>query len=332
MDLSTKYLGLELPHPFMPGASPLVDDLDTVRRLEDAGASAIVMNSLFEEQVIYEQETAAHFMDDPAYSSAEAQTYFPEPERLSFGPEEYLQKLLRVVEAVDLPVIGSLNGTTKGRWLEFAKLIQDTGAAALELNIYALPTDPEESAAEIEGRTVDIVREVKNSISVPLAIKLSPYYTAPVHLAKCLEVAGADGLVLFNRFYQPDIDPEELEISRSLRLSSSADLLLRLRWLAILSGRVQVDFAVTGGIHTPIDAIKATMAGADAIQMTSALLRNGPEYLSIVRRGVATWLIEHDYDSLAQARGSMNHLRSPDPAGYERANYMDILKSWKADA
>jgi len=271
-------------------------------------------------------------MDDPAYSSAEAQTYFPEPERLSFGPEEYLQKLLRVVEAVELPVIGSLNGTTKGRWLEFAKLIQDTGAAALELNIYALPTDPEESAAEIEGRTVDIVREVKNSISVPLAIKLSPYYTAPVHLAKCLEVAGADGLVLFNRFYQPDIDPEELEISRSLRLSSSDDLLLRLRWLAILSGRVQVDFAVTGGIHTPIDAIKATMAGADAIQMTSALLRNGPEYLSIVRRGVATWLIEHDYDSLAQARGSMNHLRSPDPAGYERANYMDILKSWKADA
>jgi dihydroorotate dehydrogenase (fumarate) len=332
MDLSTKYLGLELPHPFMPGASPLVDDLDTVRRLEDAGASAIVMNSLFEEQVIYEQESAARFMEDPSYSFAEAQTYFPDPEPLSFGPEEYLQKLLRVVEAVDLPVIGSLNGTTKGRWLEFAKLIQDTGAAALELNIYALPTDPEESAAEIEGRTVDIVREVKNSISIPLAVKLSPYYTAPVHLAKCLEVAGADGLVIFNRFYQPDIDPEKLEISRSLRLSSSDDLLLRLRWLAILSGRISLDFAVTGGIHTPIDAIKATMAGADAIQMTSALLNNGPEYLSIVRRGVATWLIEHDYDSLAQARGSMNHLRSPDPAGYERANYMDILKSWKAGA
>ena len=229
-------------------------------------------------------------------------------------------------------MIGSLNGTTKGRWLEFAKLIQDTGAAGLELNIYALPTDPEESAGEIEGRTVDIVREVKNSISIPLAVKLSPYYTAPVHLAKSLEIAGADGLVIFNRFYQPDIDAEELEVSRSLHLSTSADLLLRLRWLAIFSGTIQVDLAVTGGVHTPLDAIKATMAGANAIQMTSALLKNGPEFLSMVRRGVATWLIEHDYDSLAQARGSMNHLRSPDPAGYERANYMDILKSWKAEA
>ena len=331
MDLSTKYLGLELPHPFMPGASPLVDDLDTVRRLEDAGGAAIVMNSLFEEQVIYEQESAAHFMDDPAYSFAEAQTYFPEPEPLSFGPEEYLHKLLRVVEAVNLPVIGSLNGTTKGRWLEFAKLIEDAGAAALELNVYALPTNPEESAAEIESRTVEIVREVRKSISIPLAVKLSPFYTAPVHFAKCLEVAGAEGLVVFNRFYQPDIDPEELEVIRALHLSTSEDLLLRLRWLAILSGRIEVDLAVTGGVHTPMDAIKATMAGADAIQLTSALLKNGPEYLALVRRGVATWLIEHEYDSLAQARGSMNHLRSPDPAGYERANYMDILKSWKAD-
>jgi len=227
MDLSTKYLGLDLPHPFMPGASPLVDDLDTVRRLEDAGAAAIVMNSLFEEQVVYEQETAAHFMEDPSYSFAEAQTYFPDPEPLSFGPEEYLQKLVRVVDAVDLPVIGSLNGTTKGRWLEFARLIQDTGAAGLELNVYALPTNPEESAAEIESLTVDIVREVKNSISIPLAVKLSPYYTAPVHFAKCLEAAGADGLVIFNRFYQPDIDAEELEIARSLHLSTSSDLLLR---------------------------------------------------------------------------------------------------------
>lgn len=330
MDLSTRYLGLDLPHPFMPGASPLVDDLDTVRRLEDAGAAAIVMNSLFEEQVVYEQESAAHFMENPAYSFAEAQTYFPEPEPLSFGPEEYLQKLLRVVDAVDLPVIGSLNGTTKGRWLEFARLIEDTGAAALELNIYALPTNREESSENIEGRTAEIVKEVKESISIPLSVKLSPFYTAPVHFAKRLEESGADGLVLFNRFYQPDIDPEELEILRSLRLSSSSDLLLRLRWLAIFSGRVDLDLAVTGGIHTPIDAIKATMAGANAIQMTSALLLNGPEYLAIVRRGVATWLIEHDYDSLAQARGSMNHLRSPDPAAYERANYMDILKSWKS--
>ena len=331
MDLSTQYLGLDLPHPFMPGASPLVDDLDTVRRLEDAGASAIVMNSLFEEQVVYEQEATAHFIDQPAYSFAEAQTYLPEPEHLSFGPEEYLQKLFRVVEAVDIPVIGSLNGTTKGRWLEYAGLIEDAGAKALELNVYAIPTNPEESAAEIESRTVDIVREIKQSISIPLSVKLSPFYTALAHFAKCLEVAKADGLVLFNRFYQPDIDPEELEVTRFLHLSSSADLLLRLRWLAILSGRTEMDLAITGGVHTPIDAIKAIMTGADAVQMTSALLKNGPEYLAIVRRGVATWLIEHDYDSLAQARGSMNLERSPDPAAYERANYMDILKSWKAD-
>lgn len=331
MDLSTRYLGLDLPHPFMPGASPMVDDLDTVKRLEDAGAAAIVMNSLFEEQVVYEQVSVSHYMEDPAYSFAEALSYFPEAETVSFGPEEYLQKLFRVVEAVNVPVIGSLNGTTKGRWLEYARLIEQTGADALELNVYALPTDPQQSAAEIESRTVEVVREVRKSISIPLAVKLSPYYTSPAHFAKCLESAGADGLVLFNRFYQADIDVEELEVARSLRLSNPSDLLLRLRWLAILSGQINVSFAVTGGVHSPVDAIKAIMTGADAVQMVSVLLKNGPEYLSLIRRGVATWLIEHDYDSLAQARGSMNHQRCPDPAGYERANYMDILQSWKAE-
>ena len=331
MDLSTRYLGFDLPHPFMPGASPMVDDLDTVKRLEDAGAAAIVMNSLFEEQIVYEQVSLSHYMEDPAYSFAEALSYFPEADTVSFGPEEYLQKLFKVVEAVHIPVIGSLNGTTKGRWLEYARLIEQTGADALELNVYALPTDPSESAAEIESRTVEVVKEVKQSISIPLAVKLSPYYTSPAHLAKCLEAAGADGLVLFNRFYQADIDVEELEVARSLQLSNPSDLLLRLRWLAILSGQIAVSFAVTGGVHSPIDAIKAIMTGAHAVQMVSALLKNGPEYLAMIRRGVATWLIEHDYDSLAQARGSMNHQRCPDPAGYERANYMDILQSWKAE-
>lgn len=331
MDLSTRYLGFDLPHPFMPGASPLVDELDTVRLLEDAGAAAIVMNSLFEEQIVYEQVSVASYVDDPAYSFAEAQTYFPEPELLSFGPEEYLEKLRRVVQAVAVPVIGSLNGTTKGRWLEYARLIEQAGADALELNVYALPTEPQESAAEIESRTVDIVKEVKRSISIPLAVKLSPYYTAPVHFARCLEAAGADGLVLFNRFYQPDIDVEELEVARTLRLSDSSELLLRLRWLAIMSGQIGMSFAVSGGVHTPLDAVKAIMTGADAVQMVSALLKNGPDYLAMVRRAVATWLIEHDYDSLAQARGSMNHQRCPDPSGYERANYMDILQTWKAE-
>ena len=332
MDLSTRYLGLDLPHPFMPGASPLARDLDTVRRLEDAGAAAIVMNSLFEEQVQYEQEAAAHFVDTPAYSFAEAQTYLPEPEPLSFGPEEYLQHVFRVAEAVDIPVIGSLNGTTTGRWLEYARLIEQAGAAALELNVYDLPTDPSTSASEIESGTVSLVREVKGSISIPLTVKLSPFYTAPVHFARSLEAAGAEGLVIFNRFYQPDIDPEELEVSRMLHLSTSNDLLLRLRWLAILSPQVDIDLAVTGGVHTAIDAVKAIMTGADVVQMTSSLLEKGPEYLAMVRRGLATWLIEHDYESLGQARGSMNLHRSPDPAGYERANYMDLLQSWKPEA
>lgn len=331
MDLSTRYLGLDLPHPFMPGASPLVDELDTVRRLEDAGASAIVMNSLFEEQVVYEEVSVNTYLDAPAFSSAEALSYFPDTDSLSLGPEAYLSKVLKVVEAVGIPVIGSLNGTTKGRWLEYALLIQEVGAAALELNVYALQTDAEETASDIEARTVDIVAEVKRSLSIPVAVKLSPFYTALANFAASLEAAGADGLVLFNRFYQPDIDLEELEVARVLHLSDSSDLLLRLRWLAILSSQLETSLAVTGGVHTPFDALKAIMTGADAVQMTSALLKNGPEYLSLIKEGVSTWLADHDYESLEQARGSMNHDRCPDPAGFERANYMNILQSWKAE-
>jgi len=331
MDLSTTYLGLDLPHPFMPGASPLVDDLDSVRMLEDAGASAIVMNSLFEEQVVYEEVSVSSYMDTPAFSSAEALSYFPESDSVSLGPEAYLTKLLKVVDAVEIPVIGSINGTTKGRWLEYAHLIQEIGASALELNMYALHTDPSETGSEIEARTIDIVSEVKKSLRIPVAVKLSPYYTALANFAAELEAAGADGLVLFNRFYQPDIDLEELEVARVLHLSDSSALLLRLRWLAILSSQIEASLAVSGGIHTPFDALKAIMTGADAVQMTSALLKNGPGFLSILKEGVATWLTEHDYDSLAQARDSMNHERCPDPAAFERANYMQILHSWKAE-
>jgi len=331
MDLSTQYLGFDLPHPFMPGASPMVDDLDTVKQLEDAGAAAICMNSLFEEQIVQEEIATARLTEDPADSFAEALSYFPEPVALSFGPEEYLNKLRRVVEAVNVPVIGSLNGTTKGRWLEYAGLIQEAGANALELNVYHLATDPDESGAELEQRFIEIVHEVKEQISIPVAVKLSPYYTSIAHFGKRLVDAGADGLVLFNRFYQADIDVEELEVQRSLTLSTSSALLLRLRWLAILSGQLDCSFAVTGGVHGEIDAVKAIMTGADAVQMVSALLENGPDFLRIVRRELAQWLVDHDYDSLAQAKGSMNLSRSPDPGAYERANYMDILKSWKAE-
>ena len=331
MDLSTRFLGFDLPHPFMPGASPMVDDLDTVKQLEDAGAAAICMNSLFEEQIVHEEIAAARLTEDPANSFAEALSYFPEPDSLSYGPDEYLNKVRRVVEAVKVPVIGSLNGTTKGRWLEYAGLIEETGANALELNVYHLATDPNESGAELEQRFVEIVAEVKQQISIPVAVKLSAYYTSLANFSKRLVDAGADGLVLFNRFYQADIDVEELEVQRTLVLSTSSALLLRLRWLAILSGQLDCSFAVSGGVHGEIDAVKAIMTGADAVQMVSALLKHGPDYLRIVRRELAQWLIDHDYDSLAQAKGSMNLSRSPDPGAYERANYMDILKSWKPE-
>ena len=331
MDLSTRYLGFDLPHPFMPGASPMVDDMDTVKQLEDAGAAAICMNSLFEEQIVHEEIAAARMTEDSANSFAEALSYFPEPDSLSYGPDEYLNKVRRVVEAVNVPVIGSLNGTTKGRWLEYARLIEETGADALELNVYHLATDPNESGAELEQRFVEIITEVKQQISIPVAVKLSAYYTSLASFGKHLEDAGADGLVLFNRFYQADIDVEELEVQRTLVLSTSSALLLRLRWLAILTGQLNCSFAVSGGVHGEIDAVKAIMTGADAVQMVSALLRHGPDYLRIVRRELAQWLIDHDYDSLTQAKGSMNLSRSPDPGAYERANYMDILKSWKAE-
>jgi dihydroorotate dehydrogenase (fumarate) len=332
----------------------MVDDLDSVKQLEDAGAAAICMNSLFEEQIIQEEIAAARLTEDPAHSFAEALSYFPEPAALSYGPDEYLNKVRRVVEAVDVPVIGSLNGTTKGRWLEYSSLIQEAGAHALELNVYHLATDPNESGAELEQRFVEIVSEVKQQISIPVSVKLSAYYTSLANFGKRLVDAGADGLVLFNRFYQADIDIEELEVQRTLVLSTSSALLLRLRWLAILSGQLDCSFAVSGGVHGEIDAVKAikashdiqviagnvgtpeavadlVKAGADAVQMVSALLKHGPQYLRIVRRELAQWLIDHDYDSLAQAKGSMNLSRSPDPGAYERANYMDILKSWKSE-
>jgi len=331
MDLSTKYLGLDLPHPFMPGASPMVEDLDTVRRLEDGGAAAIVMHSLFEEQIVLEQLATAASLDGPADSFAEALSYFPEPDSLALGPEEYLEQLRRIREAVGIPVIGSLNGTTKGRWLDYAEQIEQAGAHALELNVYQLATDPEECGADLELRTIEMVTEVRQRIQIPIAVKLSPFYSALANFAKQLVAAGADGLVIFNRFYQADIDVEELEVERTLHLSDSSELLLRLRWLAVLSTTVETSLAVTGGVHSGLDAIKAVMTGADAVQLVSALLRRGPEYLTGIRRRVEEWLAEHEYESLDQMRGSMSLARCPDPAAYERANYMHILQGWTAE-
>ncbi|HKI01127.1 MAG TPA: dihydroorotate dehydrogenase-like protein [Thermoanaerobaculia bacterium] len=325
MDLSTTYLGFRLPHPFMPGVSPLVDDLDMVRRLEDAGAAAIVMHSLFEEQISREQVAVARYLDVPGESFAEALSYLPNPDSFALGPEEYLTHIHKLKAMVSVPVIASLNGSTDGGWL-YARLLEGAGADALELNVYA--TDVNDSSEMLELRTLRMLQAVKHSIGIPVAVKLSPFYTSLAGFARRLAESGADGLVLFNRFYQPDIDVETLEVAPTLRLSDSSELLLRLRWLAILSGRIGASLAVTGGIHTSLDAVKAVMAGADAVQVVSALLRHGPEQLSSLRRDLALWLEEHEYDSLEQMKGSMNLLRCPNPAAHERANYMTILQSW----
>jgi dihydroorotate dehydrogenase (fumarate) len=329
MDLSTTYLGLSLPHPFMPGASPLVDDLDTVRRLEDAGAAAIVMHSLFEEQLVGEQLAHLAYTEAPAESFPEALSYFPRPAEFALGPDDYLEQLRRIKAAVAVPVIASLNGRDVGGWLAYARLLAAAGADAIELNVFELATDARESAAAIEDRVLAMVRSVREAVAIPLAVKLSPYYTALAHLAAQLDGAGADGLVLFNRFYQPDIDVEQLEVAPTLRLSESAELLLRITWLAVLAPQVRASLAVSGGVHTAIDAVKAVMAGAHAVQMVSALLRHGPEHLRVVREATAEWLEAHEYESLRQMQGSMNLRTCPDPKAFTRANYVNVLQSWR---
>ena len=329
MDLKTSYLGLQLAHPLMAGASPLVDDMGMVKRLEDAGVSGIVMHSLFEEQITREEQGTLMDMELHANSNAEAVSYFPQPDDFRLGPERYLEQLRRIKEAVAVPVIASLNGTTAAGWLHYAQLMEQAGADALELNVYYIATDAKESAADVEKRTLDVVRSVKAQVKIPVAVKLSPFFSSLAHFAMELETAGADGLVLFNRFFQPDINVEELLAEPSLQLSGPSDLLLRLRWLAVLHGRIKGSLAVTGGVHDGIGALKAVMAGADAVQMVSALLIHGPERLAQTRATLAEWLEEHEYESLAQARGSMSLLKSPNPQAFTRANYMRILNGWK---
>ncbi len=330
MDLTTEYLGLKLAHPLMPGASPLVDDLDTVRRLEDVGASAIVMRSLFEEQVVGEQLAASRYMDTHAESFAEARSYLPDTGVFALGPDEYLEQIRRIKAAVKVPVIASLNGATEGGWLQYARLMEDAGADALELNVYYLATDSSETGEVLENRAEVMLRAVKGSVRIPVAVKLSPFYTSMAHFAKRLDDAGADGLVLFNRFYQPDIDVDQLEVVRALELSDSTELLLRLRWLAVLSGRIKCSLAVTGGVHTAVDAVKAVMTGAHAVQLVSVLLRNGVSHLRTLREQLAEWLETHEYESLRQMQGSMNLVRCPDAKAFERANYARILQGWEA--
>jgi dihydroorotate dehydrogenase (fumarate) len=329
MDLSTNYLGIRLPHPLVPGASPLSDDLDTVKELEDAGAAAIILRSLFEEQITREEEATHNHWDSHDDAFAEAVTFFPSPESFVLGPEEYLNHLRRVKQTVRIPVIASLNGTTPGGWLSYARLIEQGGADALELNVYRAPTDLETSGAEVERQTIEMVRKVKRRLTIPVAVKLSPFFTAFAHFALQLDAAGADGLVLFNRFYDPDIDVQELNVVRTLQLSDSSELPLRLRGIAVLAGRVRASLAVTGGVHTALDVIKSTMAGAHVTQMVSALLQNGPGYLRRIRADLEAWMEENEWSSLNEMRGNMSRDRIPNPQIYERANYMLMLQSWE---
>ena len=329
MDLRTRYLGLDLPHPFLPGASPLADDLDGVRRLEDGGAAAIVLRSLFEEQITRDAAHTAHHLEAHTDAFAEASSFFPAAATLRFGPDQYLEHVAAVKRAVGVPVIASLNGVTDGGWIDHARLIEQAGADALELNVYYLASDPGESEGDVERRTVELVREVKKQLRIPLTIKLSPFHSSLPYLARALADAGAQGLVLFNRFYQPDIDLDTLDVVPRLHLSDPTDLLLRLRWLAILSGRVAIDLAASGGVHGPSDAIKALMTGATVVQIVSALLRHGPAHLGRLRAEVERWLDEREYESLDQLRGSMNLARCPDPGAYERGNYMRVPASWR---
>ncbi len=329
MDLSTTYLGFSLPSPLMPGASPLVDDLDTVKRLEDAGASAIVMHSLFEEQITHEQLASVHNILAHENSFAEALSYFPSVDEYALGPDRYLEQIQRIKAMVGVPVIGSLNGTTPEGWLAYARQIQEAGADAVEINFYYVATDPKETGADVERRLIEVVRLVKAAVTIPVAVKVSPFFSSLPHLAQQLDGLGADGLVLFNRFYQPDIDPEALEAVPRLHLSTSNDLLLRVRALATLSGRVKASLAATGGVHTSLDALKAVMAGAHAVQLVAALLQHGPQHLRVVREELARWLEDHDYASLRQAQGSMSLENCPDPGAFERGNYMRVLQTWR---
>jgi dihydroorotate dehydrogenase (fumarate) len=325
MDLSTTYLGMRLPHPLIVGAGPLGDDLDTVRELEDAGASLLVLRSLFEEEITGEQMDAFLNTESHSESFAEAESFTPEP-LLAPGPEEYLEHLKRVKDAVSIPVMASLNGITPGGWISYAQQVEQAGADGLELQIYHAASDMTLSSAEVEEQAVQIVRDVTRSLRIPVAVKLTALQTAFAHFAKELDEAGAKGLVLFTRFHHVDIDVEELDVVRTLPLSNSTDLSPRLRGAAALSGRVKASLAITGGVHTALDVVKSTMAGAHATQLVSALLRHGPGYLRTVRAGIEAWMAEHEWDSLDEMRGNMGFGRIPDPAAYERANFRMALR------
>jgi dihydroorotate dehydrogenase (fumarate) len=327
-DLRTTYLGLRLRNPIVASASPLTGNLDSLRTLEDEGVAAVVLPSLFEEQIEHEQIDLHELLEHQTHSFGEALTWFPELDDYNTGPDAYLEHLARAKELLSVPVIASLNGVSPGGWLHYARLCEEAGADALELNVYSVETSPTRSAAEVEERTLALVGQVRSAVSIPLAVKVAPFYSAFAHMASQLSEAGADGLVLFNRFLQPDIDLETLEVAPWLPLSTPVELRLPLRWIAILRGRVEIDLAGTTGVHDWEGALKLLLAGANAVMLASALLLRGPSVVSELLHGIETWMVEREYTSVEQLQGSLSQVSCPDPAAFERGNYMRALVSY----
>ncbi len=332
VDLTTDYLGLKLANPLVPSASPLSKDLDSARRLEDAGASALVMYSLFEEKIEAEEHQMDRFFYNQSIGHNESDSFHPMPENIQTYQEQYLEHLQQLKSALSIPVIASLNGTSLSGWVEYGKQLQQAGADALELNIYHLAANADENGDAVEQRYLDILQELKGQVSVPIVMKLSSQFSSPIHFAKRLEAAGADGIALFNRFYQPDIDLETLEVVPKLELSSSAEALLRIRWTALLYGRTKLSLAVTGGFHQTPDVLKALLAGADVVHLCSVLLKHGTSRLREILAEMEQWLAEHEYESVNQLKGSVSRQHAIDPSAYERANYVQVLDSYSSPA
>jgi dihydroorotate dehydrogenase (fumarate) len=328
IDLSTTYLGLKLKNPLVASSSPMCDDLANLRRMEDAGAAAVVLQSLFEEEIEIESNELDRFLDQGTDISAESTTHFPELTRRISGPDAYLEHIRKAKHAVQIPVIASLNGASKGGWVSYARQMEQAGADALELNIYYIPVDPKISGEQVERQYIELVQAVKTEVRIPVAVKLGPYFSSLANMAGKLDAAGANGLVLFNRFYQPDFDLEALEVVPNLILSNSHELLLRLHWIAVLYGNVKADLALTGGVHSATDVIKGMMAGARVAMMTSALLKRGISYLDTLSTELLVWMGEHEYDSIRQMQGSMSRNAVPQPKAFERANYVKVLSSY----
>jgi dihydroorotate dehydrogenase (fumarate) len=329
MNLTTHYMGLTLRTPLGPSASPLSEDIENIKRMEEAGAAAVVMHSLFEEQLRLERYELHHHLTYGTESFAESLTYFPEPALFHVGPEEYLNHIAQAKAAVDIPIIASLNGSTVGGWTDYARQIEQAGADALELNIYYVPTDMELTGEAVEQTYLDILKAVKSAVTIPVAVKLSPYFSNMAHMAKRLDSAGADALVLFNRFYQPDINLETLEVEPNVLLSTPQSMRLPLRWIAILYGHIQADLAATSGIHKATDALKMLMAGAQVTMLCSVLLRHGIDQIRVIEAEMRAWMEEHEYSSIQQLQGSMSQKNCPDPSAFERAQYTRALQSYK---